>query len=45
MLQENKSYIMKIIFDDKEYILPLVTGKDPKFTFDQIIIKELKYRI
>ena len=43
MLQENKSYIMKIIFDDKEYILPLVTGKDPKFTFDQIIIKELKY--
>ena len=43
MLQENKSYIMKIIFDDKEYILPLVTGKDPKFTFDQIITKELKY--
>ena len=39
MLQENKSYIMKIIFDDLEYILPLETGTDPKFNFDQTIQK------
>ena len=43
MLQENKSYLMKIIFDDLEYVLPLETGKDPKFNFDKIIIKQLKY--
>ena len=43
MLQENKSYLMKIIFDDLEYILPLEKGKDPKFSFDQTIIKQLKY--
>ena len=43
MLQENKSYIMKIIFDDLEYILPLETGTDPKFNFDQTITKQLKY--
>ena len=34
---------MKIIFDDLEYVLPLVTGKDPKFNFDKIITKQLKY--
>ena len=43
MLQENKSYLMKITFDDLEYVLPLETGKDPKFNFDQIITKKLKY--
>ena len=43
MLQENQSYIMKIVFDDTEYILPVVSGKDPKFNFDRIILKELKY--
>ena len=43
MLQENKSYIMKIIFDTDEYILPLVTGQNPKFNFDQIITKQYKY--
>ena len=43
MLQENKSYLMKIIFDDLEYVLPLEKGKDPKFNFDQTIIKQLKY--
>ena len=43
MLQENKSYIMKIIFDNDEFILPLVTGQNPKFNFDQIITKQYKY--
>ena len=43
MLQENKSYIMKIIFDDSVYILPVVSGKDPKFNFDRIITKQFKY--
>ena len=43
MLQENKSYIMKIIFDEEEFILPLVTGSNPKYTFEQIITKQFKY--
>ena len=43
MLQENKSYIMKIIFDNDEFILPLVTGQNPKFNFDQMITKQYKY--
>ena len=43
MLQDNKSYIMKILFDDEEFILPLVTGQNPKFNFDQIINKQYKY--
>ena len=51
MLQEEKVYyilifqyyIMQIIFDEKEYILPLVTGSNPKFTFDEIITQEMKY--
>ena len=43
MLQENQSYMMKIIFDDLEYILPLVSGQNPKFSFDQIITKQLQY--
>ena len=34
---------MKIIFDDLEYVLPLVSGTNPKFTFDQVIVKELRY--
>ena len=34
---------MQIIFDEKEYILPLVTGSNPKFTFDEIITQEMKY--
>ena len=34
---------MKIIFDGLEYVLPLVSGTNPKFTFDQIIVKDLKY--
>ena len=43
MLQENKSYIMKIIFDNEEFILPLVIGQNPKFNFDQFITKQYKY--
>jgi len=43
MLQENQKYMMKIIFDDLEYILPLVSGQNPKFSFDQIITKQLQY--
>ncbi len=43
MLQENKYYIMVIIFDKKQYTLPLVSGKNPKFNFDQTIFKEMKY--
>ena len=43
MLQENQSYIMKIIFDNSDYVLPLVSGQNPKFSFDQIFTKQLKY--
>ena len=43
MLQDNNYYIMVIIFDKKQYTLPLVTGKKPKFNFDEIIYKEIKY--
>ena len=43
MLQENKSYIMKIIFDNEEFILPLVMGQNPKFNFDQYITKQYRY--
>ena len=34
---------MKIIFDGLEYVLPLVSGTNPKFSFDQVIVKDLKY--
>ena len=34
---------MQIIFDEKEYILPMVTGTNPKFVFDEIIHKEIPY--
>ena len=43
MLQEKYYYIMVIIFDGKRYILPLVTGSDPKFNFNEEIYKEIKY--
>ena len=43
MLIEDNSYIMKIIFDKDEFILPLVTGPNPKFNFDQVITKQYKY--
>ena len=43
MLQDNNYYIMVIIFDKKQYTLPLVTGKNPKFNFDERIYKEIKY--
>ena len=34
---------MKIIFDNEEFILPLVIGQNPKFNFDQFITKQYKY--
>ena len=43
MLQDKNYYIMVIIFDGKKYILPLVTGTDPKFNFNEEIHKEFKY--
>ena len=43
MLQENNYYIMEIIFDGKQYVLPLVSGSNPKFYFDELIQKEMKY--
>ena len=43
MLQEKNYYIMVIIFDTKRYILPLVTGTDPRFNFNEEIYKEIKY--
>jgi hypothetical protein len=43
MLQEKNFYIMKIIFDGQEYILTLESGTNPKFKFDKIITKEMKF--
>ena len=42
-MQKNQYYVMKIIFDDQEDILPIVTGEKPKFNFDKIYIKNLKF--
>ena len=43
MLQEQKFYIMKIIFDGNEYASTLQSGTNPKFNFDQLIIKEMRF--
>ena len=43
MLQDNNFYIMKILFDDTEYISTLQSGKNPKFRFDQYITKEMAF--
>ena len=43
MLQEKNFYIMKIIFDEQEYVLTLVNSTNPKFKFDKIITKEMKF--
>ena len=43
MLQDKKYYLMVIVFDGKQNILPLVTGQNPKFTFDEYFQKEIKY--
>ena len=42
-MQKSQYYIMKIIFDDQEDILPIVTGEKPKFNFDKIYYKNLKF--
>lgn len=38
-----KFYIMKIIFDGKEYVSTLQSGTNPKFNFDQLITKEIVF--
>ena len=43
MLQETQYYLMKILFDDCQYLSTLQTGKNPKFNFDKIIIKEMRF--
>ena len=43
MLQESQFYLMKILFDDCQYQSTLQTGKNPKFNFDKIIIKEMRF--
>ena len=43
MLQEKNFYIMKINFDEQEYVLNLESGTNPKFKFDKIITKEMKF--
>ena len=34
---------MKIIFDESEFILPLVSGSNPKYNFEKTITKQFKY--
>ena len=43
MLKEKQYYIMKIRFDQTEYTSTLQIGSNPKFNFDQIITKEIKF--
>ena len=42
-MQKSQFYIMKIIFDEQEDILPIVTGEKPNFNFDKIYIKNVKF--
>ena len=42
-MQINQFYIMKIIFDTEEDILPIVSGVKPKFNFDKIYNKNIKF--
>ena len=42
-MQINQFYIMKIIFDKEEDILPIVSGIKPKFNFDKIYYKNIKF--
>ena len=42
-MQINQFYIMKIIFDNEEDILPIVSGVKPKFNFDKIYNKNIKF--
>ena len=43
MLQDKNFYIMKILFDDTQYVSTLQSGKNPKFKFDQYITKEMTF--
>ena len=43
MLKENQFYIMKILFDNNEFITTLQSGKNPKFNYDELIIKQMKF--
>ena len=43
MLQIDQFYILKILFDDNQYISTLQRGKNPKFNLDQTITKEFKF--
>ena len=43
MLQDKNFYIMKILFDDTQYVSTLQSGKNPKFKFDQLILKEMAF--
>ena len=42
-MQINQFYIMKIIFDKEEDILPIVSGIKPKFNFDKLYYKNIKF--
>ena len=42
-MQINQFYIMKILFDNEENILPVVSGMKPKFNFDQIYYRNIKF--
>lgn len=42
-MQMNQIYLMKIIFDREESILPVVSGEKPKFNFDKIYNKNVKF--
>ena len=39
----NQFYIMKIIFDNEEDILPIISGDRPKFNFDKYYYKNIKF--
>ena len=43
MLQKDKLYLIKFIFDDFNFVLPIVSGPDPRFKFSQKIEKKFKY--
>ncbi len=43
MLQIDQFYILKILFDDNQYISTLKRGKNPKFNLDQTITQEFKF--
>ena len=43
LMQINQFYIMKILFDTQEDILPVVSGDKPKFNFDKIYYKNMKF--